>query len=300
MKNTLISTSLQKLIDSFCYKRSIQVAIDFLYDFYKTDNTLNVNNHNTFRSCDYCNYIKMKNDGKIKCMKLKNIAIDKALASSNIYYNTCYMGITEIKIPVIFNGHPVAIVGLGGIIIKDNASKKWHTVEKNIKRLDLDVEVASQYYNNLEIIDKNEIEHYIKMAQSIANFISAYLEANRNKYLHIITDTKRGNDNYIIYKVSSHIEKNYYENLSLEKIAKEYFINPQYLSRLFKIIMGTNFSQYLINTRVERAKILLKETNLKNDVIAYKTGFNSVNYFINCFNKKTGMTPKEYRTKHLN
>ena len=294
-----VSTKLQKLIDSLCFKRSIQVSIDFLYDFYKTDNTLNIDKNSSFRSCDYCSYIKSKNDGKAKCMKIKNIAIDKALERNNIYYSTCYMGVTEIKIPVIFEEQPVAIVGLGGIVIKDNLSKKINSIEKNIKRLNLDTDTVKKFYDKLELINKNELDNYIKMAQTIANFITAHLNSDKEKYISLITNTKRGNDNYIIYKVSSYIENNYFKDLKLDEIAKAHFINPQYLSRLFKSIMGTNFSEYLTNTRIERAKILLVETNMKNNIIAYKTGFNSVNYFINCFKKKTGMSPKEYKTKHI-
>lgn len=297
--NNSVSTHLQKLIDSLCFNRSIQVAIDFLYDFYKTDNSLNINSDNSFRSCGFCSYIKSESDGKARCMKLKNIAIDKALASNNVYYSTCYMGVTEIKIPVIFNGTPVAIVGLGGIVLKDNLSKKWTSIEKNLKKLALDTETAKNYYNKFELINKNELDHYIKMAQTIANFITAHLNSDNNKYVSLISNTKRGNDNYIIYKVSSYIENNYFEDLKLEEMAKTYYINPQYLSRLFKSIMGINFSEYLTNTRIERAKILLKETNLKNNMIAYKTGFNSVNYFINCFKNKTGMSPKQYRSNHI-
>lgn len=298
MKN-YVSTQLQKLIDALCFERSIQISIDFLYDFYKTDNHLDINKNNSFRSCDYCSLIKSNNDGKSKCMKIKNIAIDKALESSSIYYSTCYMGVTEIKVPVWFNGQPVAIVGLGGIAVKDNISKKWHTIEKNATKLRLDIDKIKKYYHNLELTNKSELENYIKMAQTVANFITATLNSDKNKYTSLISNTKRGNDNYIIYKVSSYIENNYFDDLKLEEIAKTYYINPQYLSRLFKSIMGTNFSEYLSNTRIERAKILLKETNLKNSMIAYQTGFNSVNYFINCFKKKTGMSPKEYRAKHI-
>ena len=295
----IVSTKLQKLIDSLCFKRSIQIAVEFLYDFYKTDNTLNIDKNNSFRSCDYCSYIKSKSDGKARCMKLKNIAIDKTLANSHIYYSTCYMGVTEIKVPVIFEGHPVAIIGLGGIVLKDNISKKMNSIEKNIRKLNLDTDTAKVFASKLELINKNELDYYIKMAQTIANFITAYLNSDKEKYISLISNKKRGNENYIIYKVSSYIEKNYYEDLKLDDIAKTYYINPQYLSRLFKSTMGINFSEYLINTRIERAKILLKETNLKINVIAYKTGFNSVNYFVNCFKKKTGVSPSHYRTTNI-
>lgn len=296
--NKIITTKLQKLIDSLSYKRSIHISIHFLYDFYKNDNYLNIDFPNTYHSCEYCKYIKSNIKGKSKCMKTKNIAVDKAIKRENALYSTCYMGVTEIIVPVIFNNQPIAIVFLGGLVVEENFQKNWSSNEKNINKLDLIPEKALSYYKALEHIKKSELDDYIKMAQTVANYVTCCLNSDSAKYNSLLL-SKKGNDNYIIYKIVSYIENNYNNDIRLSDIAKKHFINSQYLSKLFKKTIGINYSEYLFNTRIEHAKILLKETDKNLSLIAYETGFENMSYFCNRFKKKTGITPKEYRNKHL-
>jgi len=72
-------------------------------------------------------------------------------------------------------------------------------------------------------------------------------------------------------------------------------LNPAYFSTLFKKETGINFSNYLLNLRIENAKLLLKNSNLSLINIAVEIGFDNQSYFSNVFKKVTGMTPKQYR-----
>jgi two-component system response regulator YesN len=83
--------------------------------------------------------------------------------------------------------------------------------------------------------------------------------------------------------------------VSLVKLAELVYLNPAYLSRVYKQITGTNISDYIYNTRLSKAKKILRESNSKVQEIALAVGFESVAYFIRSFKKSTGMTPQEYR-----
>ena len=61
--------------------------------------------------------------------------------------------------------------------------------------------------------------------------------------------------------------------------------------------MGISFSEYLRNIRIEEAKKLLRNTDLKVFEIAMKVGFNDAGYFSKRFEDTVGMTPNEYRRK---
>lgn len=292
------NTKLQKMIDALTFKKSIHISIHFLYDFYKNDISLDINHANTYHSHCFCSYVKSKQEGKTLCMKHKNIMVDKVITGGKTSYNTCYMGVTEIKIPVFFMNQLIAVVFLGGLVIREDFEKRVNLVEKNINKLGLNVTEALSNFNTWEFINKGELYDYIGMAQTIADFITSILNANSSKYESFVLRKKK-NENFIIYNIVSHIEKHYDQDLKLDDIAAANYINPQYLSRLFKSTMGINISDYIINTRIEHAKTLLRETTEKNSVIAFQCGFNSVNYFNNSFKKNTGLTPKEYRLKHL-
>ncbi len=87
------------------------------------------------------------------------------------------------------------------------------------------------------------------------------------------------------------------EDLSLSWLAEELSLNDNYLSTLFKKLYGVPFSEYVVNLRLEKSKILLLTTNLKNYEIAGRIGISDPNYFSTLFKKKYGSSPGKYRKK---
>lgn len=89
--------------------------------------------------------------------------------------------------------------------------------------------------------------------------------------------------------VQAHLER----NLSLAEIAAAINISPTYFSRLFKRATGNSPHQYVIQQRVERAKELLKTTDLVIASIAFQVGFSSQSHLTQHFKRLTGVTPKQ-------
>jgi AraC family transcriptional regulator len=83
------------------------------------------------------------------------------------------------------------------------------------------------------------------------------------------------------------------QNLSLAEIAATINISPTYFSNLFKRATGNSPHQYVIQQRVERAKELLKTTDLAIASIAFQVGFSSQSHLTQHFKRLTGSTPKQ-------
>ncbi|BDA74058.1 hypothetical protein CAL7716_082240 [Calothrix sp. PCC 7716] len=86
------------------------------------------------------------------------------------------------------------------------------------------------------------------------------------------------------------------EDLSLVQIAEVVNISPTYFASLFKITTGNSPHQYVIQQRVERAKMLLSKTDLAISDIALQVGFSSQSHLTQQFKRFTGMTPKQVRS----
>ncbi len=83
--------------------------------------------------------------------------------------------------------------------------------------------------------------------------------------------------------------------LSVELIAEKMHYSPNYLSSTFKKEIGKSLNSYILELRIEEAKELLVNSELKSSDIAMETGFSSSSYFAFSFKKAVGISPREYR-----
>lgn len=99
-----------------------------------------------------------------------------------------------------------------------------------------------------------------------------------------------------IAQIQSYLRSHLAEDLSLKDVANSFFLNPAYLSRLFKSKIGMNFSDYLAELRISYAKDLLNNTSQSILVIAQSVGYQEANSFSRLFKKHTGMSPQKFRS----
>lgn len=97
-----------------------------------------------------------------------------------------------------------------------------------------------------------------------------------------------------VKRVIQYLRNHYLEDVSLQTAAEVVHLNSAYLSKIFKDDVGSTFTEYLNNLRIEKAKQLLAEQSMEIRDIISKCGFNNYTYFFNAFKKKVGMTPKQF------
>lgn len=99
----------------------------------------------------------------------------------------------------------------------------------------------------------------------------------------------------IIRTAKEYIEKNYQKRLTLEEVAGNSYVSPNYLSMLFRREMNIHFSEYLSNIRLENSVKLLDDISLSVSDVAQMVGYKDVGHFNSIFMKKYGVTPAKYR-----
>jgi AraC-like DNA-binding protein len=95
-----------------------------------------------------------------------------------------------------------------------------------------------------------------------------------------------------------HIDQQYVNNINLKAIADEAFFSKFHFIRLFKTIYGKTPHQYLINLRIEKAKLLL-QTEVSIAYVCFSVGFESVSSFTGLFKRITSITPSTYKYQQL-
>lgn len=106
-------------------------------------------------------------------------------------------------------------------------------------------------------------------------------------------EDETGNETYL--KVLKYVNANYCRDITVQSVANIFFINPNYISQLFKRKKGETFTEYLTSLRMKRACSMLKASAVAVHEVADSVGYRDYFYFAKVFKKATGMTPKEYR-----
>lgn len=134
----------------------------------------------------------------------------------------------------------------------------------------------------LNIKDKNELANWA------INALNQYMEKLNERSL----DNSR-----VVRKAVQLISQKFRERITVDEIAREVFVSPGYLCRLFRRELNCTMVDFLNRLRVEEAKRLLVDPKNSISKVALSVGFDDASYFSKVFRKYTGLTPKEYKKK---
>jgi len=121
--------------------------------------------------------------------------------------------------------------------------------------------------------------------ESIAAFKQNLASRNQDSKVNIIQQVQR----FIALNLAT---------ASLQSIADYVYLNPSYLSKLYKLETGEGISDYLSRLKLETAAHLLRTSNEKIYEIAGKVGYAKTSYFIKVFKNSYNLTPQEFRDQH--
>ncbi len=103
----------------------------------------------------------------------------------------------------------------------------------------------------------------------------------------------------IVQQAISEMNEHYTDQISLNSVAEKLKITPQYLSKIFMKETSTTFVNYLTSLRMEKAKLLLRNTSQKINLICQQVGYPDAKYFCTLFKKEVGVTPNQYRSNQI-
>lgn len=151
------------------------------------------------------------------------------------------------------------------------------------------IKIISQYK-----LTPYDLTNTLKMLPTLSQIKSRFCE---NLCTHV-TDycrEKAENDEYMIQRAKDYIARNYSENITLQDVASQLYLHPNYFSTLFSSKANISFRDYLRLVRIENAKRLMQQPEMRIADIALKVGYNDISHFNRAFKRITSMTPSDYR-----
>ncbi|GIP16415.1 DNA-binding response regulator [Paenibacillus montaniterrae] len=111
-------------------------------------------------------------------------------------------------------------------------------------------------------------------------------------------EQKKRADNIISF-IQSFIIDHLGEDLSLVRLSEQVYLNPSYLSRIFKQETKKNLTEFIDAARLQKAKELLVNENIKINEISRQVGYETATSFTRFFKNYTGYSPQEFRDSHM-
>lgn len=139
------------------------------------------------------------------------------------------------------------------------------------------------------VLNFNKYKEFYYVLKDLIIYLDEYLFQIKNTY----------SDKKFIEKAVVYINENYNKDLSLAVVSNVVSLNYSYFSQVFKEHTGENFISYLKKVRIEKAKQLLSNKELKIYEVAKQVGIDDSRQFTKTFKCLTGITPLEYREKQL-
>lgn len=144
----------------------------------------------------------------------------------------------------------------------------------------------------LELIEINDEKKGIYELRTKALLLQLLAELAEEACFHASVLRK---NSHLQREMISYIQDHFEEKLTLEMLSEEFHLSQKYISRYFKEQFAISFMQYVGHLRMEKAKDLLRNTELSITEVAMSSGYPSVNLFIRNFKETYQVTPLQYR-----
>ncbi|WP_051251464.1 response regulator transcription factor [Paenibacillus harenae] len=115
------------------------------------------------------------------------------------------------------------------------------------------------------------------------------------KFIAGFEEWRLRNNESIISRSLDYLDKHYMETCSLMEMAGMFKVSQAYYSKMFKKVTGDNYSAYLTKIRMQKAVLLLMNTDMKVSSVAASVGYDDPNYFTNVFRLLHKMSPSDFR-----
>jgi AraC-like DNA-binding protein/ligand-binding sensor protein len=204
----------------------------------------------------------------------------------------CFAGLTDATVPVRVGNELVGFLQTGQVLLKKPTSAEFARTAKVLMNWGFKVNLSKleEAYFHSRVLSHAQFESVIRLLSIFGQHLS--MVSNQ------VLLQEQNSEPPTIVRAKKFIHEHQTNDLSLGEVARSVNTSTFYFCKMFKKATGLNFTNYLSRVRIEKAKNLLINPNLRVSEIAYEVGFQSLTHFNRVFRKMVGQAPTEYRA-HL-
>ncbi len=215
--------------------------------------------------------------------QLNRLALKKAKTM------TCALGLSDSAVPVRLNNRVIGFFQVGQVFRTKPTARQFKKVLKLAKQLGIKARPATlkkAFYSG-RVLTPAKYAGAINLLKVFAQHLGSLS--------HQIFIQQNVAELKVITKARTYIHDHLTDQMKLGEVARAVNMSTFYFCKTFKRYAGINFTDYVSRVRIEKAKNLLLNPNLRVSEIAFEIGFQSLTHFNRRFYTHVGLSPSKYR-----
>ena len=235
----------------------------------------------------FCALVAQKSRSCAACLQVQQKLSETATHEARSV--TCQLGLCDTAVPLRTGDRLIGFLQTGQVFCRKPTDAQFNRMVKLVTEWGLEVDRSTlrEAYFSTRVLNSRQHESVVKLLAIFAQHLS--MVSNQ------VVVQQENAEPPVIARAKQFINEHQTEDLSLGQVAKAVNMSTFYFCKMFKKITGINFTDYLSRVRIEKAKNLLLNPNLRISEIAYEVGFQSLTHFNRVFKKIIGQSPTQYR-----
>jgi AraC-like DNA-binding protein/ligand-binding sensor protein len=237
----------------------------------------------------FCALLAQKSRACSACLQVQERLCEQATHEAQTV--GCLTGLCETAVPVRLGERLIGFLHTGQVFRRAPTKKQFDRMATLVAEwgLEAEGETLRRAYFATKVVPPKQHDAVVKLLTIFAQHLG--MLGNQ------IFSQRENAEPPIIKRAKEYINEHQADELSLGQVARAVNTSRFYFCKIFKKFTGINFTDYLSRVRIEKAKNLLLNPNLRVSEIAYEVGFQSLTHFNRVFKKNLGQSPTEYRMR---
>jgi len=237
----------------------------------------------------FCRIMSQKSRACAACLQTQQRLSETATQEPRTV--VCGAGLSDTAVPVRMGDQLIGFLQTGQVFRKKPTTTQFERAARLAVEwgLPADRETLRRAYFNTRVLSPRQHESVVRLLTIFAQHLS--MVSNQ------VVVQQENAEPPVITRAKDYIRERQTEDISLGEVAKAVNTSTFYFCKMFKKVTGLNFTDYLSRLRIEKAKNLLLNPNLRISEIAYEVGFQSLTHFNRVFKRIIGQSPTQYRNQ---
>jgi AraC-like DNA-binding protein/ligand-binding sensor protein len=243
--------------------------------------------HGLSRENQFCALIAAKSRTCAACLQLQEKLTRDGMDGP--VTRTCAYGLCESVVPVKLGLQTIGFLQTGQVLRQPPTAASFQKAVRRAASCGVDINnvQTKRAYFNTPVASPKKLGAVSSLLVTFADHLA--MKSNQLAVQAVNVELP------IITKAKQFIEEHYAEHLSLRRVSHNVNTSRFYFCKQFRQATGLSFTEFVSRTRIEQAKHLLPNPNLRISEIAFAAGFQSLGHFGRMFKRIVGQSPSAYR-----